>query len=414
MSSSPRTPRVIILDEHEADRDLVARLLGASGYEVVATGDAGEVVQSARVRVPQTVLVDLRLKVLQDLPRWARRRDDPELELASPFEDGYAVLVPLEHDSSVARFPLVVIHDPATGHGSDLRFGVVDYLAKPVDGQALRQSVAAAAPAQAELPESEVTPVSAFDVLPRPLRTALIVDGDARFRRWIRSVMGLHSFRIQEADDAAQGISGALASRPWLILSEVELPGPMDGLKMCREMRQRSLTSHTPFLFLSGRDEYEERYRGLNAGADDFVSKRSPLREILIRIQLVLKRYADLGARSGHGAGLEGRLDLVGAVGILQMCHLGKLSGVLTVRADGHTAEIQFLAGEIVFARTSNGHDAEAVYEFIAWDLGRFTFVPGEPLAQKPLGEGFDHLLLEGCRRLDEARRDGMPPLSVR
>ena len=63
MSSSPRAPRVIILDEHQTDRDLVARLLGASGYEVVATSDASEVVQSVRVRVPQTVLVDLRLKV---------------------------------------------------------------------------------------------------------------------------------------------------------------------------------------------------------------------------------------------------------------------------------------------------------------------------------------------------------------
>ena len=49
-------------------------------------------------------------------------------------------------------------------------------------------------------------------------------------------------------------------------------------------------------------------------------------------------------------------------------------------------------------------HDAEAVYAFLAWDRGQFKFVPGDPGAGAPLAQSLEHLLLEGCRLLDESR----------
>ena len=118
----------------------------------------------------------------------------------------------------------------------------------------------------------------------------------------------------------------ALEKRPWLILTDVSMP-EVDGIEFCRRVRTHSLIRHTPLIFLSGWDDYKDRYRGLEAGADEYLSKETPVRELMIRIQLVLKRYSDIGGRGFKGPGMEGRLEIIGMPGLLQMCGLGRLTG---------------------------------------------------------------------------------------
>ena len=77
-------------------------------------------------------------------------------------------------------------------------------------------------------------------------------------------------------------------------------------------------------MFISGSDNYKDRYRGLQVGADDFLSKQTPIRELLIRIQLLLTRYSDLspkakvqgptGTAEATGTGMEGQLEVIGGV----------------------------------------------------------------------------------------------------
>ena len=62
--------------------------------------------------------------------------------------------------------------------------------------------------------------------------------------------------------------------------------------------------------------------------------------------------------------------------------------------------------GEIVAARCGAKRDADAVYEFVGWEKGRFRFSPGDAGPGAPLEPGFEGLLLEACRRLDEGRPD--------
>jgi len=191
------------------------------------------------------------------------------------------------------------------------------------------------------------------------------------------------------------------------VLCELDLPDGVDGLALCRTLRTHALTSRLPVVLLSAHDEYEDRYRGMEAGADDFVSKHVTARETLIRIQLVLKRYVKLGTRVGReGAAMGGRLELVGPPGVLQMCHLSQLSGVLRVRNGSEAAEFGLKHGQIVSARTPQLEGTEAVYAFMEWTEGHFEFVPGAAAEGKPLAQHFDELLLEGCRRLDERRRE--------
>lgn len=437
---------LLVLDADPRTRALVEDALTAGGYRIASTGDPRTALRMARDEAADLVLTDIGMAVMDAVPRWERRRTDPDPAGSSrPISDGYAVLRALAMDPRAARYPAVFLkEDGRSGDRSQAyRFGVVDYVPKPVSPNLLLERVeevfaALEAGADAPSPEparpgpSSFTPpsprwpepvrrrplvrsfnpamaaeqvtVPAFEALPRGLRSALVVDTDEGSRRLIRTLLDSHGFTIYEASDGDEALRISLARRPWLIITEVNMPG-IDGFEFCRRVRSHSLTRHTPLLFLSAWDDYRERYLGLKLGADDYVPKGTSPRELLIRIQLILKRYSDVGTRTRKGAGLEGGLDVIGAPGMLQMCHLGRFSGVCTARSETGRAQIRLRDGEIIAAESGRARGAEAVYEFLAWTEGHFEFIPGDAGEGDPLPESFDYLLLEGCRRLDEERR---------
>ena len=264
-----------------------------------------------------------------------------------------------------------------------------------------REQIAAHDPTR--LP-GDVARLPPIEALPEVFRTVLLADDNDLFRAFLKDLLERRGFTIHEASDGEQALALALSKRPWLIITDVAMPR-VDGVEFCRRVRSHSLVRHTPLIFLSGWDDYKDRYRGLEAGGDEFLSKDTSIRELLIRIQILLKRYSDLGARSWRGPGMEGRIEVVGTPGLLQMCHLGRLTGVCSIGSGLNKAELRFRQGEFVGARVNELSGEEAVYEVIGWSEGHFSFAPGDPGPGKPLGSGFSLLLLEGCRRLDEKLR---------
>jgi DNA-binding response OmpR family regulator len=243
-----------------------------------------------------------------------------------------------------------------------------------------------------------------FSGLPDILKTVLVVDDNRLFRAFVKDVLTRLGFTVHEAASGDEGLRLALAKRPWLILSDLSMPG-LDGFELCRSVRSHALIRHTPIIFLSGWDDYETRDRGLEAGADEFVSKGTPLREVLIRIQLTLQRYSDMG-RGGRGRpGMEGRIEAVGVPGVLQICHLGRLTGICSIRSGTQVTEVSFRDGEIVGAERQGLNGVAVVHDLLSWTSGRFEFTATAEMAGEPLGESFEAVLLEGCRLLDERRR---------
>jgi hypothetical protein len=117
-----------------------------------------------------------------------------------------------------------------------------------------------------------------------------------------------------------------------------------------------------------------------------------------------MKRYSDL-SRDRQETGMSGEIEIIGAPGILQVCHLSRLTGTLEARRESEEARVGFREGEIVAASCGARREVEAVYTFLAWENGRFQFTPGPVGGGAPLGGGFTQLVLDGCRRLDESRR---------
>jgi CheY-like chemotaxis protein/signal recognition particle receptor subunit beta len=250
-----------------------------------------------------------------------------------------------------------------------------------------------------------------FDTVPLQFRTALIADEDEGFRRYLAMPLAAQGFTILEAADGSAAWQLAVQNRPWLILADISMP-EIDGFEFCGRVRSHPLLSHTPLLFISDSDKYKERYRALQLGADDFLSKQMPIRELLMRIQLLLTRYSDLrqqpgGTEGQKAGGFQGRVEVFGAPALLQMCAQGRLSGLFTAFAeDGEntTATMGFRAGEIVSATVGHLAGVDAASSFLTWQKGSFRFTPGDPGRGEPLAQSVEHLLLEGSRLLDEAR----------
>jgi two-component system, cell cycle response regulator len=401
----PRT--IAVVEDDRRSLDELHQLLGSAGYRVVSTNDARAAVQLVRDEHPALLLCNVNM----------------------PGMDGYAVLKAIQSDPATAACPVVFLspNQEFSERIRAFRHGVIDYLTRPLTPEVLLRKVekalegrpagaGAGAPTVTEVgPHAEIVnpprlPPSAAEMprledIPAVLRSVLVVEDNVIFRTFLRTLLTAQGFTVHEATDGDEGLRMALEHRPWLILTDVRMPGEDDGFEFCRKVRSHSLIRQTPLLFLSGWDDYKARYQGLELGADDFVSKQTPARELLIRIQVILKRYVDMGTRGRSGPGMQGELNVMGAPGVLQVCHLTRLTGTLTVKDGGRRMAVRFREGEIIGAEGDGREGEAAIFGLLAWEEGTFKFAPGDPGAGAPLGTGFSQLVLEGCRRLDERRR---------
>jgi DNA-binding response OmpR family regulator len=119
--------------------------------------------------------------------------------------------------------------------------------------------------------------------------TILIVDDDDAVRAAIREYFRRRQFSILEAENGRECIRMTLTHRPGLIVLDVMMP-VMDGFETCCELRR--LGVKTPILFLSTMGEVDDRLRGLEHGADDYLSKPFSIRELELRVQAILRRSA--------------------------------------------------------------------------------------------------------------------------
>jgi two-component system phosphate regulon response regulator OmpR len=116
----------------------------------------------------------------------------------------------------------------------------------------------------------------------------LVVDDDSRIRTLLSRYLGEHGFRVTSAADAADARRrlGGLAFD--LLIVDVMMPGE-NGMELTRSLRE---TMNVPILMLTARAETENRIQGLEFGADDYLAKPFEPRELLLRINNILRRGA--------------------------------------------------------------------------------------------------------------------------
>lgn len=118
------------------------------------------------------------------------------------------------------------------------------------------------------------------------MESILVVEDERRIARIIELELSYEGFLATTAGDGATGLRLALENDYDLILLDLMLPG-MSGLEVCRALRREK---RTPIIVLTARDSTEDKVAGLDAGADDYVTKPFEIEELLARVRAALRR----------------------------------------------------------------------------------------------------------------------------
>jgi DNA-binding response OmpR family regulator len=117
--------------------------------------------------------------------------------------------------------------------------------------------------------------------------TIVVIEDDHNISDLVALYLRKQGFRVLQADNAERGLEYIANEKPKLAIVDVGLPGRLDGLDVCRQLRSED---GPPVVLLTARDDEVDRVLGLELGADDYVTKPFSPRELVARVRAVLRR----------------------------------------------------------------------------------------------------------------------------
>jgi two-component system KDP operon response regulator KdpE len=121
-----------------------------------------------------------------------------------------------------------------------------------------------------------------------PGPVVLLIEDEPQMRRFLRTALEPHGYRLVEAETAREGLGHAAAHNPEIVLLDLGLPD-LDGLDVTRRIRE---WSRVPIIVLSARGQESDKVAALDAGADDYVTKPFTVPELLARMRVALRHAA--------------------------------------------------------------------------------------------------------------------------
>ena len=117
--------------------------------------------------------------------------------------------------------------------------------------------------------------------------TILVVEDEVKITRFIKKGLEMEHYTVEAAYDGKEALDKAEINNYDLIILDIMLP-KMDGLAVCKKLRENKV--ETPIIMLTARDTVEDRIKGLDAGADDYLIKPFAFGELIARIRALLRR----------------------------------------------------------------------------------------------------------------------------
>ena len=217
----------------------------------------------------------------------------------------------------------------------------------------------------------------------------LIVDDEPNIRDLLATSLRFAGYEIQTAANGAQAVSAVTESEPDIILLDVMLPD-MNGFSVTKKLRSSGIQA--PILFLTARDDVEDKITGLTVGGDDYLTKPFSLDEVVARIQAILRRTKTVDAESAvidagavvinqdaHEVTIEGKLVDLSPTEY-------KLLRFLVMNPDRVLTKAQIL--DHVWEYDFNG-DMGIVESYVSYLRKKLDPISSRPLIQTKRGVGY-------------------------
>jgi CheY-like chemotaxis protein len=234
----------------------------------------------------------------------------------------------------------------------------------------------------------------------------LVVDDNPLILDLITKGLAPHC-EVQAISDSADALLKIIDEQPDLVVSDFRMPG-IDGRQLYEKVRARQQTKAVPFIFLASRLDIEEKLRHVVEGVEEFITKPFFLRDLVQRAKKVIDRLQleKLQKRAVRPGVIQGRLEEMSILDLMQSLEMGQKSCQLTVRRGGETAELFFATGQCADARLGATEGEEAVYQVVRWPDGEFEIDFNGSPARTTISRTTTGLLMEALRLMDENQRD--------
>ena len=267
--------KILIIDDNAMNRKLFGFLLRKAGYEVLEAEDGKQGVEQAKEVIPDLILMDIQMP---------------------GGMDGIAALKAIRTIEAISEIPVIAVtsYTMKGDRESFLSEGFVDYISKPIDSEAFLASIknilndiTVESPACEKEQSTARVRVGGRGAHPGKQRI-LCVDDEPMNLKVLDKLLVSHGYEVIRAKDGEAALQAIGENSVDLVLLDVMMP-KIDGFEVCRRIKGDERYRNIPVVMITALSAKEDRIKGIEAGAEDFISKPIDQGEVLARVRMLLK-----------------------------------------------------------------------------------------------------------------------------
>jgi len=235
----------------------------------------------------------------------------------------------------------------------------------------------------------------------------LVVDDEPKWLRIVSLYLSNRDCHVVTALNGEEAIQKVAAEHPDLIIADIGMPG-MDGYELCSRLRRDAATRTIPFIFLTARDQDQDKIKARKIGADDYLTKPCPLERLAQSVETVMDRIEQARKIPLDRIGLSGRIEEVDLLDMIQTLELDQKTGALVLSHGERTGTLYFRNGVIVEADLRSPKREEPLFRLLGWKTGRFLFIPDAAPERMPITASMANLLFQDLRAMEEHEQEAL------